>query len=499
MAVLAAGLIFVCAAACSAASSANISIGDYAYNDLERLEVKGLLKSQFLSTKPFGRLEALRLLKEASEGLDALDAGKRAEAQGIITRLKERLEGKGAEGNGFYARPVGGFYTRLVYAEERPYFLNVNNNGDVFEKGLNIRAGFSSEAGFPDFLTFYLNPEYRLDQGSSQARLVRGYLLFDIKGLELLLGRDSMWWGPSEHGSLLISDNAKPFDMIKISSSSPFKLPWVLERIGDIKPTVFLTRLEEDRDFARANLLGMRLDFKPAESFGFGLSRVFMFGGEGRGSLSFPDWVKVFFAADDSEHKKSPINGNQLASIDAYYVYVNRSGYIPFSGIKLYTEWGAEDSSGRTKTPSNRANIYGALIDEPLWAENFDMRVEWANTARHQAYTLKWYTHGIYKTGYTYEGRLIGHHMGGDSQDLFIRVQRRLDNGAKLGIEADREWTDMHLSTRGKKTWLGLDATVPYKNGIILEGGFGLEDIEDPMSSAENNGVSVWARSSWEF
>lgn len=480
------------------ASSANIQTEDYVYHDIERLEVKGLLKSQFLSTKPFGRLEALRLLKEAEDGLPGLDDGERAEAEELITRLKKRLEGKGAE-SGPYARPVDGFYVGFAHEGERPYFLNVNNHGDVFEKGSNLRAGFSSEAGFSDFLTFYLNPEYRLDQGSPRARLVRGYLLFDIKGLELLLGRDSMWWGPSEHGSLLISDNAKPFDMLKLSSTSPFKLPWIFERIGWIKPTVFLTHLEEDRDFPRANLLGMRLDFKPAMSFGFGVSRVFMFGGEGKGSLSFPDWVKVFFAADDAEHKMSPINGNQLASIDAYYVYVNRNGYIPFSGIKLYTEWGAEDSSGRTKTPSNRANIYGALIDEPLWAKNFDMRVEWANTARHQAYTLKWYTHEIYKTGYTYEGRLIGHHMAGDSQDLFVRIQRHLENGAKLGIEADREWTDMHLSTRGKKTWLGLDATIPYENGIIIEGGFGLEDIEDPVFRAEEGGIALWARSSWEF
>lgn len=464
------------------ASSANIQTEDYVYHDIERLEVKGLLKSQFLSTKPFGRLEALRLLKEAEEGLDSLDASERPRSEELITRLKKRLEGKGAE-SGPYARPLDGFYVGFAHEGERPYFLNVNNHGDVFEKGSNLRAGFSSEAGVSDFLTFYLNPEYRLDEGSSQARLVRGYLLFDIKGLELLLGRDSMWWGPSFHGSLLISDNAKPFDMLKLSSSSPFKLPWIFERIGYIKPTVFLTHLEEDRDFPRANLLGMRFDFKPAKSFGFGVSRVFMFGGEGKGSLSFPDWVKVFFAADDSEHNKSPINGNQLASIDAHYVYVNRSGYLPFSGIKLYTEWGAEDSSGKTKTPSGRANIYGFYADEFLWVDDLDLRVEWANTARNERYGPTWYRHGVYKSGYTYYGRVMGHHMGGDSQDLFIRAQYRLDRGVSVGVEADREWSGVHGNARGKKNWLGIDASYPAEGGLRLEAGAGLEDIDDPKNA----------------
>ena len=51
----------------------------------------------------------------------------------------------------------------------------------------------------------------------------------------------------------------------------------------------------------------------------------------------------------------------------------------------------------------------------------------------------------------------------------------------------------------GKKTWLGLDATVPYKNGITLEGGIGLEDIEGPVFRAENGGIALWARSSWSF
>lgn len=86
------------------ASSANIQTEAHVYHDIERLELKGLLKSEFLSTKPFGRLEALRLLKEAEDGLAGLDDGERAEAEELITRLKKRLEGKGAE-SGSYARP----------------------------------------------------------------------------------------------------------------------------------------------------------------------------------------------------------------------------------------------------------------------------------------------------------------------------------------------------------------------------------------------------------
>jgi hypothetical protein len=256
-----------------------------------------------------------------------------------------------------------------------------------------------------------------------------------------------------------------------------------------------LTRLEEDRDFPNANLLGMRLDLKPTEGLQIGLSRVFMFGGKGRRPLDASDWLNVFIASDSAEHESSPINGNQIASLDISYVYVSASRYIPFSGIKLYTEWGAEDSSGKTRTPKGKASVFGAFVDEPLWLKNFDFRAELANTARNAVTGFSWYRHNVYSSGYTYHGNIIGHHMGPDARDLFLRARYHLPGGGALGVEHDRERSDVHFAnTYNERTRLGADASIALR-GVNVSGGYGVE--KDRREGLRNN--VAWVRLSRSF
>ncbi len=131
--------------------------------------------------------------------------------------------------------------------------------------------------GLFDIFSLYLNPEYRLDKESGRGTLILGYITIDMLGATIELGRDSMWWGPGFNGDLLLTNNAKPFDMIKITSQHPFLLPWLFRYLGLIKPTVFLTHLDKDSGFPRANLLGMRLDLKPTPHFQIGFNRAILY------------------------------------------------------------------------------------------------------------------------------------------------------------------------------------------------------------------------------
>ncbi|MDO8426483.1 MAG: capsule assembly Wzi family protein [Deltaproteobacteria bacterium] len=481
-----------------AGASINIPAGSGIYGELERLEVKGLLKSSMLSTKPFTRIEGARLAGEAEFNWEVLPEGnKKGQAGEIIKRLKGEFGGESSS-PAMFIKPIDGPYAKFLYSASSPHFTDINNNGDRFSEGMNLRAGFSLNAGFFDSVALNFTPEYRLDEGGSRGRLLYGYLNVDLSGLLIEAGRDSQWWGPGFHGDLLITNNARPFDMVKLTTARPVVLPWVFGRLGLFKPTAFLTRLEEDRDFPKANLFGMRLDFKPTPRFQFGLSRVFMFGGKGRGGLDAGDWLNVLIASDSAEHSASAIDGNQIASIDASYVYVNKNSYIPFSGVKLYTEWGAEDSSGDTKTPSGRANMYGAFIDEPFRLEDIDFRIEWANTARSARYGPQWYTHWKYTTGYTYEGNVIGHHMGSDARDLFLRAQWHGRSGALAGIEADRESSGVHsISGETKRDWLSADFSCPYKD-VRISGGLGFEETDSPREGRNSN-TAAWINLGWYF
>lgn len=471
-------MMFIAALACAPAeaqASVNIPVNSRIYDDLERLEVKGLINSGLLATRPFGRSEAKRLVDEARGKLrDLKEAEKPAGAQELTARLGYEL--RDAKDTSFI-KPVQEAYSKFLYADSTPFFPNLNNNGDESAQGFNARVGVVSiaEAGIA---SFHLNPEFRADGDSYRARLLRGFAQLNLFGLEAELGRDSMWWGSGFHGNLIMTNNAKPFDMLKLSTEHPFTLPWIFDFLGLFRPTVFLTHLEEERDFSNANLLGIRLDFKPTKRFQLGLNRIFMFGGEGRKSLGLSDWIEVFFASDSSEHSDSPINGNQIVSIDASYVFVNRSAKLPFSGVKLYTEWGAEDSSGDTLSPTGRANIYGFLLDEPFWIENADFRLEWANTARNARYGPAWYTHGVYTTGYKYYGDFIGHHMGTDARDLYLRLRYHLENGAVAGLEFDWERAGIHSTEEARKKWIGLDFSYPFSNDIDITAGLGYDDVD---------------------
>lgn len=470
----------------SGASSTNIPVGSWIYRDLERLEVKGLVESGLLSTKPFSMQEGARLAEEAIR-----NARRDGRAGSIAIRLKAALGDSYGRGPDTYLKPLDRAYAGFLYSDERPYFPSVNNNGHEFREGSNAWGGFSSSAGFFGFSAIELNPEYRADGRSSGFELMRGYVRADMGPIELLAGKESMWWGPGYHGSLLLTNNAEPLEMVKASTGRPVLLPWVLRSLGPFRPTVFLARLEEERDFPRAKLLGMRLDFKPRPSFRFALSRVIMFGGEGRRSLSASEWLKVFFASDDAEHTSSPIDGNQLLSADAAYIHVNRSGSLPWSGLKVYTEIGAEDSSGN-RTPTVRGYLFGFYIDEPLGLDDLDFRVEYAYNAHGDRFPFaQWYRHHIYDSGYTYKGRVIGHHMGPDAADLFIRAQYYFPNGAVIGAEADWERSLIHESGETKRSWFAADASMIVGLGLTLRGSAGIEQTDGPSGRDTNTVTSI--------
>ncbi|MBE7414517.1 MAG: hypothetical protein HS130_04485 [Deltaproteobacteria bacterium] len=462
---------FAGGAECIAAPPANIPVESRLYEDFELLEIKGLIRSGLLSTRPFSRLEGARLSGEAAEELKKRPGAGRS-ALSAVRRLEREFRFHADGGHaGAEIRPLEKAYLHALYSDKEPLFPSANAGGRDFKSNMNLRVGIRASAAFGDKVVFHINPEYSHIEGSD-LRLEEGYFMLRSLGTELLAGRDHMWWGPGLHGSLLMTNNARAFDMVKATSAHPFLLPWKFGRLGLLRPTLFLARLEKERDYPNAKLLGMRLDMKPAPSFQVGISRVFMFGGNGRQPLSGGDWLDILTAKDSAEHSDSPVNGNQLVSIDASFVYVNEGNpSIPFSGVKLYGELGAEDSSGK-RTPTGRAVMYGMLLDGPFWAEGLDMRVEYANTGLSERYGPLWYKHGVYTSGYTHRGRVIGHHMGGDSKDLFLRARYHMAAGI-IGLEADFERMNIHGSGNMRE-WYGADLTVLGED-LIFSIGAGIE------------------------
>lgn len=394
-------------------ASPHVPVGSWVYPALEKLEAEGLLASGILTSRPISRAEAVRLVKEAEAGQPS------AAAMRVIQKLKKEFTIDEAASTKYF-RPFEEARFKYLYADGTPHFLNLNNKGDNFGNGSNFRAALSSSAGAGP-LAFYMNPEIRYPEDPTtedvEVVLVEGYGSLNLWNMELTAGRQSLWWGPGFHGALLLTDNARPFDLIKLTNPKPATLPWIFKYIGPIKFTGFVTRLEEDRDFANPYLAGLRLDLKPHSNVNIGIARVAMFGGAGRHVDAGVIWDVI--TAGNENVIGEP--GNQLGSIDLKVV-------LPFDlqKVVIYGELGGEDEAGNL--PSRVAYLMGAYLPGFLGVERLDLRVEYGQTYIGK-YPDVWYNHHVYTTGYTYDGRIIGHHMGTDARDLFISAAYASDYG----------------------------------------------------------------------
>lgn len=470
--------LFLLTAGHARAASPHVPVGSWVYPALERLEAEGLLPTGILASRPITRAEAARLVREAESGQPSSGAAR------VIQKLKGEF-GPDETRSSTYFRPFEEARFKYLYSDGMPHFLNLNNKGDIIGNGSNFRAGFSSSAGAFGALAFYLNPEVRYPEGPStedaEVVLVEGYGALDLWNIELTAGRQSLWWGPGFHGTLLLTDNARPFDLIKLTNPKPATLPWIFSHLGPVKLTAFVTTLEEDRDFANPYLAGIRLDLKPHPYVNIGLARTAMFGGAGRHVDAGVIWDVLTAGNENVEGEP----GNQLGSVDLKII-------LPFKlqKIVLYGELGGEDEAG--SLPSRVAYITGVYLPDIFGLDRLDLRVEYAETFISK-YPGVWYAHHIFTSGYTYDGRIIGHHMGADARDLFISAAYASDYGdfeVALDMEASgravksRNWSGAVSWSRALNDFAELSLGYYFDRQTNIDGVAGRDaDSHSVMSS----------------
>ncbi len=230
-----------------------------------------------------------------------------------------------------------------------------------------------------------------------------------------------------------MSNNAEPFTMIQVTNPQPIQLPWIFRTLGPVRGQWFLAQLEEDRDFPEARLSGLRLSIKPHPHVELGTSRVVTFGGRGMPRVDFFDYGKMFFALSEQAEN------NQLAGFDASLL-VPLWKEAPLRSIRLYADIAGEDESGGL--PSKWGDLFGVQFNDLFKTGRTDLRIEYAND-HVSGFDDLFYTHSVYTSGYTYEGRVIGHHMGTNSSDLFVQLSHYLREDLVLDLSFDRQTSDL--------------------------------------------------------
>jgi len=108
--------------------------------------------------------------------------------------------------------------------------------------------------------------------------------------------------------------------------------------------------------------------------------------------------------------------------------------------LRFYVDGAGEDEAGGI--PSNWGFLYGLQVNDLLKTGRTDLRIEYANDHVDSKPNV-FYTHGVYTSGYTYEDRIIGHHMGTNSSDLFVRLSHYLTEDLILDLVFDRQISNL--------------------------------------------------------
>ncbi len=416
----------------------------WTYDAIEKLVLAGFADRAVLNTKPMSRLEMAKIVAQAvkkiTEGEGEL-YNERQDMEDVLYRLVEEFQPeladlgveaalqRGEPHKFFFLKVVDHVQARAAFAKDDA--LLENNQGDFLRKGVSGRLAALSKAQVGDFFSVSLLPEVRFDKTDVVGRLLEGSAKLTGWGVEVQAGRESLWWGPGFHGSMLFSNNPQPFDLIKLGSAEAFTLPSIFKYLGPIKATFVLGQLEEHRDIPNTKLAGLRLDLAPTSFLELGFGRAVQFDGRGR-SLRVLDYPRAIFTAG-SDVPSSPLQTNSLLSADLTLRLRNLDRYLPlFKDLEFYGELGWDDTCcNDIYVPLRPGGIVGIYAPNLFGSSQTELRVEFAATSNIQ------FTHFLYITGYSFQGRPIAHFIGTKGSDFYVRIARWLRPDLLLGLQFD--------------------------------------------------------------
>ena len=235
----------------------------------------------------------------------------------------------------------------------------------------------------------------------------------------MMAGWQERWWGPGRDGSMILSTNARPRPGLTLQriNSMPYKTKW-LSWMGPWTFSTFMEVLDDERVINNGWLFGMRGSFRPPNTgLEIGLSRTAQWCGDGR-PCDLETFARLLLGKDNRGANVEPENepGNQLGGIDIRWTLPNQ---IP---IALYMQWIAED----TRRTGFSFHLFTKQLGLEHWGQIGDLshrsHFEITNSSCHKGALGEGsqvancaYEHSIFKTGYRYNGRSLGHSGDGDT------------------------------------------------------------------------------------
>ena len=508
-----------------------VPLDSWVYPALERLSALGYVKTATLGMRPWTRLECARLVGEVSDRQP--DGEAPTEVQQLFSALSQEFATdtelmSGERNVGAHLESV---YTRTLGVSGKPLTDNyhfgqtlLNDYGRPFQQGFNAVAGTSGWSTFGPFVIYTRgefqsapsapspspaalnfiagvdglppNPPQLPVAGINRFQLLDAYVGMNVGNWQFSFGRRSLWWGPSEGGTMIFTNNIVPLNkMFSVDRVSPFQMPWIFRYLGEIRIQGFIGQVSGQQFLSttfsgttggdigqygqslrpQPFLSGGKISFKVTQNFEFGISKTTLYGGPGN-----PLTFNTLFKSTLGIHLHGDSIGDGRSAADFSYRIPKMRDWLTFYGEAL-----SEDEP--SPIPYMRQSIFqgGLYLGKVPRIPKLDLRVEGGATSAVQ-YNVEpggyFYWNAQYVNGYTSDGGFIGTWLGRAAQGELVRANYWLSAKSRVGLELRHRKLDRtFLPQGGTQNDAALNADIFAGKGFRLSGNIQYERWQIPM------------------
>ena len=507
------------------AGSSYVPMDSWIYGALDRLAALGMIPSQTSGLRPWTRAECRRQLLEAREPSRAAAD----EVAQLIAALGGELDPAKGEGSSVTLESVyfrSGVIAGPVLNDSMHFGQTwIDDSGRPFGRGWNSYAGFTARAesgrffasvraeiqhapGSPadplpvrqEFATLDNNPLMSADPqaATNRFRAVEASAGVRLGDLEVSVGKQEMWWGPTQDAPLSFGSNAEPTKNLKISTVHPVRLPGLLRYLGGIRGEFVIGKLGGQQYTWRPWFNAQKLSFKLTDNLEMGFTRWAIFWGVGH-----PITVGSFLR--DFTSLSSPLGQSGVGRNDPG----DRKGGFDFryripglrNWLTLYSDSYSDDDPSPLAAPRRAAINPGLYLTRVPGIPRLDFRVEAPSTTPMNGdYGGQFiYYNDQYHSGNTNYGYLLGNAVGRDA--------RALEGWATYHLSARDKIELGYRQLKGGTAFLPggetqSDATVKPSltlgTGWFVSAAFQYERFWVPMLGGPQRNLSGWLQLTWE-
>jgi hypothetical protein len=442
-------------------ASPYVPVDSWIYPAMQRLIALGYIHSDMLGMRPWTRMACARLVDDAAERFPSESAGG-SQGEKIYNALTTEFQPEIARLDGApnVGAQVESVYTRAMGISGKPlrdgYHFGqtmVNDYGRPYWEGFNNVTGLFADAEAGP-VSFYLRGEYQhapampsypssvlaataaadgtppLANGASEANkfaLLDSMASLNINNVQISFGTQSAWLGPTESGPWLMSNNARPFPMIKIDDVAPHEIPGLSRILGPFRTEFFVGQLSGHHwEYCLVStcqsyssqypdvvgpqispqpfIHGGKVSFQPTPNFEFGMGYTAMFGGPGL-PVTFGNFFRTVYA-HSSTASNNP--GKRISAADFSYRIPGMRNWLTFYMDSLVVD--EISPIGSTRASVNP----GVYMPRLPGLQKMEFRAEGINESRNHQFLpgFVYYDQRRYLDGYANDGNLMGSAIG---------------------------------------------------------------------------------------